>query len=62
MKYVINTDKPKDCKAEILSCIKNQKDKSGSEIMRAWLKPLGYSNIDRINAIRKEVLYKEMER
>ena len=30
--------------------------------MRAWLKPLGYSNIDMINAIRKEVLYKEMER
>ena len=32
------------------------------EEMKAWLKPLGNSNIDRINAIRKEVLYKEMER
>ena len=35
MKYIINTGKPKDCKAEILSCIKNKKDKSGSEI-KTW--------------------------
>lgn len=35
MKYVINTSKPKECKAEILSCIKKQKDKSGSEI-KTW--------------------------
>ena len=32
------------------------------EEMKVWLQPLGNSNIDRINAIRKEVLYKEMER
>ena len=24
--------------------------------MKAWLKPLGYNNIDRINALRKEVI------
>ena len=35
MKYLINTRTPKELKAEVLSCIKNKKDKSGSEI-KTW--------------------------
>jgi hypothetical protein len=35
MKYFINTGNPQKCKAEILSCIKDKKDKSGAEI-KTW--------------------------
>lgn len=35
MRYIVNTSKPKELKAEILSCIKNKRDMSGSEI-KTW--------------------------